>query len=100
MLAHPIAAVLIVLAVAAICFALGTFRGSWRVWLVGYALTVLALALAFGGVRSARRAALAADAERAAAPMAAPTADTAARALPGGPGHPRTPASPRPESRP
>ncbi len=57
MLAHPVVAVLLVLAAAALCFALGTFRGSWRVWLVGYALTVVALALAFGGVRSARRAA-------------------------------------------
>ncbi len=100
MLLHPLLPVVVVLVLAALCFALGTLRGSWRVWLVGYALTVLALALAFGGVRSARRAALAADAERAAAPMAAPTADTAARGLPGGPGHPRTPASPRPESRP
>ncbi len=57
MLVHPVVAVLVVLAVAALCFAVGTFRGSWRVWLVGYALTVVALALAFSGVRSARRAA-------------------------------------------
>ncbi len=57
MLAHPVVAVLVVLVAAALCFAFGTFRGSWRVWLVGYALTVVALALAFGGVRSARRAA-------------------------------------------
>ncbi len=54
MLVHPVLAVLLVLAVAALCFALGTFRGSWRVWLVGYALTVLALALAFAGVLRGR----------------------------------------------
>ncbi len=50
MLAHPVLAVLIVLAVAALCFALGTLRGSWRAWLVGSALTVFALGLAFAGV--------------------------------------------------
>lgn len=50
MLAHPVLAVLVVLAVAALCFALGTLRGSWRAWLVGYALTVLALVLAIAGV--------------------------------------------------
>jgi len=55
MLTQPVVIVLAVLAAAVLCFALGTFRGSWRVWLVGYALTVAALALAFGGVRSARR---------------------------------------------
>ncbi len=57
MLAHPVVTVLLVLAAAALCFALGTFRGSWRVWLVGYALAVAALVLAYGGVLRERRAA-------------------------------------------
>ena len=55
MIVHPVTLVLAVLAIAALCFALGTFRGSWRVWLIGYALTVVALALALGGVRRAHR---------------------------------------------
>ena len=55
MIVHPVTLVLAVLAIAALCFALGTFRGSWRVWLVGYALTVVALALALGGVHRAHR---------------------------------------------
>lgn len=42
--------VLIVLLLAAACFAVGTARGSWRVWLAGYALAVVALALAYGAV--------------------------------------------------
>ncbi len=78
MLAQPVAQVLAVLAVAVLCFALGTFRGSWRVWLIGYALTVVALALGFAGVYNAHRpGALPADAVAATAgarpPAGSPT---------------------------
>ncbi len=53
----PVLLVAIVLVAAALCFALGTLRGSWRAWLVGYALTLVALVLAYGGVLHERRAA-------------------------------------------
>ncbi len=93
MLAHPVVAVLIALAAAALCFALGTFRGSWRVWLVGYALTVVALALAFGGVRNARRAAAL---EGARPPASAPEAGRAGAPNSPAPTGAAAPREPRP----
>jgi len=77
---HPVLIVVAVLAAAALSFALGTLRGSWRAWLVGYALTVAALVLAYGGVlRERRAAAAAATAGAPAPPAAAPAHDTEPR---------------------
>jgi lipopolysaccharide export LptBFGC system permease protein LptF len=54
---HPALVILVVLVVAAAaCFGLGTMRGSWRVWLVGYVLFAAALGVGFIGQRAARRA--------------------------------------------
>ena len=55
---HPALVILVLLVLAAAaCFGLGTMRGSWRVWLVGYVLFAAALGVAFAGQRAARRAA-------------------------------------------
>lgn len=59
-------ALALVLAVA--CFGLGTLRGSWRVWVLGYALTALALVLAFAQLRGERRAGARPAVERQIAP--------------------------------
>ena len=69
----PVVLVVAVLLAAALCFALGTLRGSWRTWLVGYALAVVALVLAYGGVLRERRAASPASAPAPAARAPAPS---------------------------
>jgi len=71
---HPVVIVAAILVAAALSFALGTLRGSWRAWLAGYALTVAALVLAYGGVLRERRAAAASVAPAASAAPARVTA--------------------------
>ncbi len=85
MTGHPVALVLGVIALAVLCLGLGTLRGSFRFWLVGYALAAAALVIAYGGVRAARSAHAA---------RSAPA--SAATALPASP----VPSSPRTGDRP
>ena len=69
---HPALVVLLLLVLgAAACFGLGTMRGSWRVWLIGYVLFAAALGVAYGAQRSVRRAA----AVRAAPPASTPVTE-------------------------
>ncbi len=85
MTGHPVALVVGVLAVAVLCLGLGTLRGSFRFWLVGYALAAAALVIAYGGVRAARSAP---------APLS-----VRASSIPAAPGSP-APAAPTPGGRP
>ncbi len=55
MTTRPLVLLLAALVLAICCLAAGTLRGSFRLWLAGYALAVLALVLAYVGVRAARR---------------------------------------------
>ncbi len=83
MTGHPVALVVGVLAVAVLCLGVGTLRGSFRFWLVGYALAAAALVIAYGGVRAARSARAAWSAPASTAP-AAPGSPTPAAPTPGG----------------
>jgi hypothetical protein len=47
MSAQPLALLLVTLALAVGCLGIGTLRGSFRLWLAGYVLAVVALVLAF-----------------------------------------------------
>ncbi len=55
MTGRPLVLLLAALVLAVCCLGVGTLRGSFRLWLVGWVLAVVALVLAYVGVHATRR---------------------------------------------